>query len=236
MPSGFALERVVASQAISSGALSQIGLHGLVPRDELGGVGCCGRGSPSACCQRPSRARCRVDLATTAASRSSHSVWWPSRPGLESLRLRTLELVHDRVSAVEANKTLCPVGMVTEVRPAAWLLSALAEAVRAIGTGVLDAVVIENFADAGLGPDRRPPTPVACTSAPRVIQLQASMPWTCCSTSRMLLYVWFPSASKAAPVPRPPQPTSAILISSLPAETRCVQARTRQSWPPPLSP
>jgi len=136
---------------------------------------------------------------------------------LESLRLRTLELDHDRVSAVAANKTLCPVGMVAEVRPAAGLLSALAEAVRAIGTGVLDAVVIESFADGGLGPDRRPPTPVACTGAPRVIQLQASMPWTCCSTSRMLLCVWFPSASKAAPVPRPPQPTSAILISSLPA-------------------
>jgi hypothetical protein len=76
--------------------------------------------------------------------------------------------------------------MVAEVRPAAGLLPALAEAVRAIGTGVLDAVVIENFADAGLGPDRRPPTPVACTGAPRVIQLQASMPWTCCST------IWSP--------------------------------------------
>src|SRR5271166_2141447 len=169
------------------GGVSQIGLHGLVPRDELGGVGChCGRGSPSACCQRPGRARCRVDWRPTAASRSSHSVWWPSRAWLESLRLRTLELDHDRVSAVEANKTLCPVGMVAEARPAAGLLPALAESVRAIGTGVLDAVVIENFADAGLGPDRRPPTPVACTGAPRVIQLQASMPWTCCST------IWSP--------------------------------------------
>jgi hypothetical protein len=72
---------------------------------------------------------------------------------LESLRLRTLELDHDRVSAVEADKTLCPMGMVAEVRPAAGLLPALTEAVRAIGIGVLDAVVIENFADAGLGPD-----------------------------------------------------------------------------------
>jgi hypothetical protein len=57
-----------------------------------------------------------------------------------------LSLDHDRVSAVEANKTLCPVDMVAEVRPAAGLLSALAEAVRAIGTGVLDAVVIAKIA------------------------------------------------------------------------------------------
>src|SRR5208337_2881998 len=72
---------------------------------------------------------------------------------LESLRLRTLELDHNRVSTVEADKTLCSMGMVAEVRPAAGLLSALAEAVRAIGIGVLDAVVIENLADAALGPD-----------------------------------------------------------------------------------
>src|SRR5208283_5983381 len=43
---------------------------------------------------------------------------------LESLRLRTLERDHDRVSAVEADKTLCSMGMVAEVRPAAGLLSA----------------------------------------------------------------------------------------------------------------
>src|SRR5208337_4188736 len=47
---------------------------------------------------------------------------------LESLRLRTLELDHDRVSAVEADKTLCSMGMVAEVRPAARLLPALADA------------------------------------------------------------------------------------------------------------
>ena len=71
-----------------------------------------------------------------------------------------LSLDHDRVSAVEANKTLCPVGMVAEVRPAAGLLSALAKAVRAIGTGVLDAVVIENFADCRARPG--PPAANAC--------------------------------------------------------------------------